>query len=29
MNGMESRASYWHMVDLVWLVLFPMVYVLA
>ena len=29
MNGMESGASYWHMVDLVWLVLFPMVYVLA
>jgi nitric oxide reductase NorE protein len=29
MNGIESGASYWHMVDLVWLVLFPMVYVLA
>ncbi len=29
MNGMESGASYWHMVDLVWLVLFPMIYVLA
>lgn len=29
MNSMESGASYWHMVDLVWLVLFPMVYVLA
>lgn len=29
MNGMESGASYWHMVDLVWLLLFPMVYVLA
>jgi len=29
MNGMESGASYWHMVDLVWLVLFPMLYVLA
>jgi len=26
---MESGASYWHMVDLVWLVLFPMLYVLA
>lgn len=26
--GVESGASYWHMVDLVWLVLFPMVYVL-
>ena len=29
MNSMESGASYWHMVDLVWLVLFPMLYVLA
>jgi len=29
MNSMESGASYWHMVDLVWLVLFPMIYVLA
>lgn len=29
MNGMESGASYWHMVDLVWLLLFPMLYVLA
>ncbi len=29
MNGMESGASYWHMVDLVWLVLFPLVYVIA
>ena len=29
MNGMESGASYWHMVDLVWLGLFPMLYVLA
>lgn len=25
----ESAASYWHMVDLVWLVLFPLLYVLA
>jgi len=24
----ESGASYWHMVDLVWLVLFPLVYVM-
>lgn len=24
----ESAASYWHMVDLVWLVLFPAVYIL-
>jgi nitric oxide reductase NorE protein len=29
MNGMESGASYWHMTDLVWLVLFPIIYVLA
>lgn len=29
MNGMESGACYWHMVDLVWLVMFPMLYVLA
>jgi nitric oxide reductase NorE protein len=28
MNGMESGASYWHMVDLVWIVLFPLVYLL-
>lgn len=27
-NGLESGAAYWHMVDLVWLVLFPLVYVL-
>ncbi len=26
--GVESGASYWHMVDLVWIVLFPLVYVL-
>ena len=28
MNGLESGASYWHMVDLVWIVLFPLVYIL-
>lgn len=28
MNGLESGAVYWHMVDLVWIVLFPLVYVL-
>lgn len=28
LNGLESGAAYWHMVDLVWLVLFPLVYVL-
>ncbi len=26
--GVETGASYWHMVDLVWIVLFPLVYVL-
>lgn len=24
--GVETSASYWHMVDLVWIVLFPLVY---
>ncbi len=27
-TGMETGASYWHMVDLVWLILFPLVYVM-
>jgi nitric oxide reductase NorE protein len=27
-HGMETGASYWHMVDLVWLILFPLVYVM-
>ena len=27
-NGLESAASYWHMVDLVWIILFPLVYVM-
>jgi len=27
-NGAESGAAYWHMVDLVWLILFPLVYVM-
>ena len=26
--GVETGASYWHMVDLVWIVLFPLVYVI-
>lgn len=26
--GVESGASYWHMVDIVWLVLFPLVYIM-
>lgn len=28
MNGLETGAAYWHMVDLVWLILFPLVYVM-
>ncbi|UAW99352.1 cytochrome c oxidase subunit 3 [Halopseudomonas nanhaiensis] len=28
LSARESAASYWHMVDLVWLVLFPLLYVL-
>lgn len=27
-TGLESGASYWHMVDLVWLILFPLIYVM-
>ena len=26
--GVETGASYWHMVDLVWIILFPLVYVI-
>lgn len=26
--GVETGGSYWHMVDLVWLILFPLVYVM-
>jgi len=26
--GIETAASYWHMVDLVWIVLFPLVYII-
>ncbi len=26
--GMESSATYWHMVDLLWIVLFPLLYLL-
>lgn len=26
--GVESGASYWHMVDLLWIILFPLVYVI-
>ncbi|MDR9878355.1 cytochrome c oxidase subunit 3 [Pseudomonas allii] len=28
-NGVESGVLYWHMVDLVWVVLFPVVYVMG
>jgi len=27
-EGLESAASYWHMIDLVWILIFPLVYVL-
>ena len=27
-DGVETGAAYWHMVDLVWIVLFPLIYVL-
>jgi nitric oxide reductase NorE protein len=27
-RGFESGASYWHMVDLLWIVLFPLVYIM-
>jgi len=27
-SGVESGASYWHMVDLLWIILFPLVYVM-
>jgi nitric oxide reductase NorE protein len=27
-SGLESGVLYWHMVDLIWVVLFPLVYVL-
>ena len=26
-SGFESGASYWHMVDLLWIILFPLIYV--
>ncbi len=26
--GIESGASYWHMVDLLWIILFPLVYII-
>jgi nitric oxide reductase NorE protein len=27
-TGVETGASYWHMVDIVWLLLFPLVYIM-
>ena len=27
-HGLEAIASYWHMVDLVWIIIFPILYVL-
>jgi len=27
-TGVETGASYWHMVDLVWIILFPLVYIM-
>ena len=27
-TGVETGASYWHMVDMVWIILFPLVYVI-
>ncbi len=27
-SGVESGGAYWHMVDLVWLILFPLIYIM-
>jgi len=27
-TGVETGASYWHMVDLIWIILFPLVYII-
>ncbi len=27
-SGLETGASYWHMVDLLWIVLFPLIYII-
>lgn len=27
-RGLETGTAYWHMVDLLWIVLFPLVYVM-
>jgi len=28
-SGFEAGASYWHMVDLVWIILFPLIYIVT
>jgi nitric oxide reductase NorE protein len=28
LGNLESAASYWHMIDLLWIILFPLVYIL-
>jgi len=28
LSGFESGASYWHMVDMLWIILFPLIYVI-
>ena len=27
-SGFESGASYWHMVDMLWIILFPLIYII-
>ncbi|MCK5855210.1 MAG: cytochrome c oxidase subunit 3, partial [Sulfurovaceae bacterium] len=27
-RGLETGASYWHMVDLLWIILFPLIYIM-
>lgn len=27
-SGIETGASYWHLVDLLWIVLFPLIYII-
>ena len=27
-RGMETGASYWHLVDLLWIILFPLIYIM-
>ncbi len=28
LKGMQTGASYWHMVDLLWIILFPLIYII-